>query len=279
MIDYTSPLTEEFLRTGKSVSCPIVDMHAHMFNCYECIMITDTADAQVAAMDASGVQLALFCSHDTLYGGYPYFDGDLAEAKKRPDRLRMYQVVYSPDCDPDRDLKYWEAHDEIAGLKFHCDTYQIPAYDSRHEPYYDFADARKLPVLFHTWGSSKYDGVEALERVLEKHQDMTAVIGHSFRDTSWKEAIRVAKTYPNVYLELTAVLSQQGMVDAFVEAGLGKKILFGVDAPWFSYPFGIGALLSARITDEDRRDILYRNAIGVLKRSGMVLPKRLEEAK
>ena len=275
MIDYSSPMTEEFIRTGKCASCPIIDMHAHMFNAYETIMLPDTAEKQLAEMDRAGVELSVFCSHDALFGGFPFFDEDLAVAKRWPDRFKMYQVVFSPDCDPERDLPYWEKNPEIVGLKFHGDTYKVPLSDPRHTPYFDFADERKLPILFHTWGGSAYDGAEEAEKILEKWHSFTFIVGHSFRGTP-EEAIRLAKLYPNVVLELTAVLSQQGMVDSFVEAGLEDRIVFGVDCPWFSYPFGIGALLSARMTDEQRRKIFYKNALTVLRKAGVDLPEKLK---
>lgn len=275
MIDYTSPLTAAFLTRGKSADCPVIDLHAHMFNCYECNMLADTAEKQLACMDRSGVQLALFCSHDCLYGGYPYYAGDLAVAKRYPDRFRMYLCVFSPDCDPGRDLAFAEENKAfVAGLKFHGDTYGVPISDKRHEPYYEYADSRRLPVLFHTWHGSPHNGETQAQKVLERYHEFAFLAGHSFRG-SFTEGIRLAQEYPNLYLELTAVLSQRGMLEGFVEAGLEDRIVFGVDAPWFSYDFGIGALLSADISDEVRRKILYRNALEILSRAKLPLPEPL----
>ena len=45
-------------------------------------------------------------------------------------------------------------------------------------------------------------------------------------------------------------------------------MLFGTDLPWFSPLHGIGCVLSAEITDEDRRNILYRNAEKLLAEQG-----------
>ena len=275
MIDYTSPLTEAFLTHGKSADCPVIDLHAHLFDCYECNMLVDTPEKQVEKMDRSGVALALFCSHDCLYGGYPYFAADRDVVNRYPDRFRMYLCVYSPDCDPARDLAFAEANrGQVAGLKFHGDTYSVPISDPRHDAYFDYADSRKLPVLFHTWHGSPYDGAEEARKVLEKHHDFAFIAGHSFRG-SFTDGIELAKEYPNLYLELTAVLSQRGMLEGFVAAGLEDRIVFGVDAPWFSYDFGIGAILSADITDEVRRKILYKNALALLQRADIDLPESI----
>lgn len=272
MIDYDSDLTGTFLSCGKSAACPVIDMHAHMFDCYECNMLVDTPEKQLACMDRSGVELALFCSHDCLYGGYPFFKGDLNVVKRYPQRFRMYMCVFSPDLDPDRDISFAEEHRrEVIGLKFHGDTYRVPISDSRHDPYYEYADSRRLPVLFHTWHGSPNNGAAEAKKVLEKYHDFAFIAGHSFRG-SFDDGVELARRYPNLYLELTAVLSQRGMLEHFVEAGLEDRILFGVDAPWFSYDFGIGALLSADITDEVRRKILYKNAAALLQRADVDLP-------
>ena len=96
------------------------------------------------------------------------------------------------------------------------------------------------------------------------------ILGHSLH-TDWEAAARIAAEFENVYLDLVAVLDDRGGVDTFVHAGVGKKVLFGTDLPWFSPHQGIGALLSAEISDEDRRDILYRNAQGLLATVGVDL--------
>lgn len=272
MIDYSSGLTQAFLTGGKSADCPVIDMHAHMFNCFECNMLIDTPEKQLEKMDRSGVALALFCSHDSLFGGFPYFEEDRDVVLKYPGRFRMYQCVFSPGCDYARDIEFAEENrGQVAGLKFHGDTYSVPISDPRHKPYYDYADRRKLPVLFHTWHESPYDSALEAERVLSGHGELSFIAGHSFRG-SFTQGIRLAERYPNLYLELTAVLSQRGMLEGFVNAGFEDRILFGVDAPWFSYDFGIGALLSADISDEARRKILYKNALKILRRADIDMP-------
>jgi predicted TIM-barrel fold metal-dependent hydrolase len=63
-----------------------------------------------------------------------------------------------------------------------------------------------------------------------------------------------------VYLELTAAYSVRGSLEIMCEVAGSSKITFGTDHPWFNPHYGIGCILSAYMTDEDRRNILYRNA-------------------
>ena len=88
---------------------------------------------------------------------------------------------------------------------------------------------------------------------------MSLLLGHSLHG-AWGEAVAIARESPNVYLELTAVLDDRGVLELFVAEGLSERLLFGTDLPWFDPHHGIGAVLSAEITDADRHNILHRNA-------------------
>lgn len=275
MIRYDSPLVEEFLTTGRCESCPIIDMHAHMFDNAGCNMLVDTTARQVAQMDKNNVPLAFMISHDALYGGYSYFEADHQAAEEFPGRFYQYVGVVDPGSDPKRDIEFLESHKYAVGFKFHGDTYHVSIADESYDPYYAYADERKLPILFHTWGGSRYDGEGEAPKVLAKWHNFPFIAGHSFQRI--EESIALCKAYPNLYLELTAVLSKRGMVDAYVKAGLSDRILFGVDAPWFSYEFGIGALLSADISDEDIRNILYRNPLRIMKEANIEIPESLKK--
>lgn len=50
------------------------------------------------------------------------------------------------------------------------------------------------------------------------------------------------------------------IVEYFVEEVGSERILFGTDLPWFDPAYGIGCVVSARITDRDRYSILCGNA-------------------
>jgi predicted TIM-barrel fold metal-dependent hydrolase len=75
----------------------------------------------------------------------------------------------------------------------------------------------------------------------------------------------MAKEYPNIFYELTATHDDRGVVERLCEGVGSNRLLFGTDLPWFSTFTGIGAILAADISDEDRRNIFYRNAQPILK--------------
>ena len=84
---------------------------------------------------------------------------------------------------------------------------------------------------------------------------------------SWAIVSQMQKTqHPNVYLELTAVHDANGVYEMMVEAGCSAKMLYGTDLPWFDPHYVIACALFARISDEDRHNILHRNAERLLAR-------------
>ena len=58
---------------------------------------------------------------------------------------------------------------------------------------------------------------------------------------------------------------------------MSDRIVFGVDNPWFSYDAYTGSLISTGIGDDELKNILYRNAVRVLKRAGVTLPQYPED--
>jgi predicted TIM-barrel fold metal-dependent hydrolase len=59
----------------------------------------------------------------------------------------------------------------------------------------------------------------------------------------------LARDFPNVYLELCAVMDERnGILEKFVEKAGPQKILFGTDMPWFNYHYYIGVVLVAEIS-------------------------------
>ena len=56
------------------------------------------------------------------------------------------------------------------------------------------------------------------------------------------------------------MLDERGIVEQFVSELGSERVVFGTDFPWFDYHYYIGAVLGADITDDDRHNILHRNA-------------------
>jgi predicted TIM-barrel fold metal-dependent hydrolase len=193
-----------------------------------------------------------------------------AEAVRRyPDRLRAYLAI-NPNY-PEivaRDLTAFDRQrDVFVGLKLLAGYHGVAWDHAAYESAWRFAEERGLAVLGHTWGGSSLDGPEQVRKAAARYRNVRLLCGHAMHG-AWDEAVAIARDLPNVYLELTGVLdTDRGAVEKFCRAGLSERVVFGTDLPWFDQHQGIGAILSAEITDEDRHNILHRNAERLLRGS------------
>lgn len=266
MINSESKLAQEFWMNGRLAHCPVLDFHAHMGNLGGGYLPKKTAEAMLSTMDKCNTLLTCFCGHETLFNPSYDRDADRQVVLKYPDRYKAYFGVNGRYTDPEKDLRHVaENPDVYVGFKFLCGYFKVKLSDPRHEAYFKYADDNKLLVLAHTWSGSASEGPEEVEKILKKYRNLIFIAGHSLHN-EWERAVELAKEYPNLYLELTAVLDDRGGLDLFVERLGSDRILFGTDLPWFSTHHGIGAVLSAYMTDDDRRNILYRNGAKLLER-------------
>lgn len=260
-----SALAEEFWRKGKSDSCPIYDMHAHMGGHYAIHFPLSTWQEMLHNMDAAGVRWAIFSHHWALFT--PQLGNACAVKAVRacPGRFRAYLAV-NPQYPQviRRDLaKFDGLRDVFVGLKFLADYHHTALGDEAYTPALEFAQERKLPVLLHTWGGSPNNGAAEVRKLAAKYPAAIFLLGHSLNNR-WDEATAIAREFPNTYLELTSVLGVRGAVEKLVEGAGSDRLLFGTDLPWFDEHQGIGSLLSADITDQDIHNICHRNARRIL---------------
>jgi predicted TIM-barrel fold metal-dependent hydrolase len=215
----------------------------------------------IATMDECGVRTLVFAHHMALFS--PDIGNRLSveAVRQYPDRLRAYCAV-NPNYPENlqMDLNTFDAHRDVyVGFKFLPDYHGVPLTDVRYTPAWEYADAHELLVLTHTWGGSELDGPQSVHQVAERYPRLKLLMGHSCHG-AWDEAIALAQDLDNVYLELTAVFDDRGILEKLVREAGSDRLLFGTDLPWFDPHHAIGALLSARIQDIDRHNICHRNA-------------------
>ena len=255
-----SRIAREFVEAGLSASCPVIDSHGH-FGPYQGIYFpTTTAEEMIASMDRAGVRMIVCSSHSSLIEparGNPEME---AVVEAHPDRFRAYWSVNPHYVDTlEQDLAALEKRTAFAGLKFLSDYHRYPITGERYAPALEYANARRFPVLMHTWGGSQYDSATLVAEVAAKYPDKPILMGHSSYG-AWDEAIATAHAHENVYLELCAAYHVNGLIARMVAEAGSHKILFGTDLPWFDQHYGIGGVAFAKISDDDRHNILHRNA-------------------
>jgi uncharacterized protein len=157
----------------------------------------------------------------------------------------------------------------------------VPPNDPALEPYFALAEEFDVPVLIHTAGIGPYmPGFRSaagnpllLEDVLVRHPRLRLYLenaGYPYRG----EMIAMMYQYPQLYADvstITWVIPRTAFYDyleALVRAGLGKRLMFGSDQ--MRWPDKIGKAIEAIeqapfLTEEQKRDILYNNAVRFLR--------------
>ncbi len=160
----------------------------------------------------------------------------------------------------------------------------VPPNDPSLEPYFQLAEELDLPVLIHTLGIGPYmphfrsaaGSPLLLEDVLVRHPKLRIFVenaGYPFRD----EMIAMMYQYPQLYADVSTIswviprTAFYDYLEAFVRAGLGKRLMFGSDQ--MAWPEKIGAAVEAIeqapfLTDDQKRDIFYNNAARFLRLDG-----------
>ncbi len=252
------------MEKGRSESCPIIDMHAHLGPFQGIYFPNPSPEDMICTMNRCGVRMAVSSSHASLIDTKA--NVEMAEVVKRyPDRFRAYWVI-NPNY-PERmqnEIVQFSEMDGFVGFKFLSDYHEYPLTGPRYEPALKHADEHGLLVLMHTWGQSRFNPPDLVEKLANKYANIIFLMGHSGYG-EWQKAIQVARDYPNVYLELTAAYAVNGVIEWMVEKAGSRKVLFGTDLPWFDPHYGIGCILFSRITDEDKHNILHRNAERLIK--------------
>lgn len=157
----------------------------------------------------------------------------------------------------------------------------IPPNDPSLKPYFKLAEELDLPVLIHTLGIGPYmphfrsaaGSPMLLEDVLLGYPKLRLFVenaGYPYRD----DMIAMMYQYPQLYADVSTIswiIPRAAFYDylqAFVRAGLGKRLMFGSDQ--MVWPEKIGAAIEAIeqapfLTDEQKRDIFYNNAARFLR--------------
>ncbi len=248
-------LTDEF----------IVDAHAHMDTWYNFhIPEQGTPASMVHAMDLVGIDVTIVAPHICI--GPCYLQGNrdaYAAAAQFPGRIVPFVTVNPnyPHEEIRTEIEHWDANGGIIGFKFHPACHLAPACHENYTPVFEYAQERGLPILSHNWTGGTVNGKETLHGLAEQYPRITFIIGHAL--SGWPAIdtnCAIAKLYPNVMLDTTGSgLTFDALPEAVRRVG-AERIIWGTDNPFIDPRPGLGRVLMARITDDEKRLILGGNA-------------------
>jgi len=158
----------------------------------------------------------------------------------------------------------------------------IAPNDPKMEPYWALAEELDIPVGFHTGLGpprtpynccpkfrNSLGNPALLEEVLVRHPKLRVYLMHA-GFPYLQETIAIMHMYPQVYADL-GVLDWNRPREEFheylrslVRSGLGKRLMFGSDQMVWPEAIGMavdGIQSASFLTDEQKRDIFYNNAV------------------
>ena len=255
-----------------------IDIHTHIGETPEFHFFDISLAALLKKMDSLNIAYAINAHMDNLLllEGNDYQAtfrrcvGIYEESGKRIMNYFAFNPHRAKECI--KIIKKYAGHSAFRGIKIHPSMHRTYASDPVYEQVYICASENKLPILTHSWSLSPYNDAQKYSipklftKYAEMYCDVVLVLGHSGgRAEGIREAAKMAKRYPNVYLDTSGDVYPLGFIEYLVSEASTDKIMFGSDAMWICPATQLGMIEGANISRVEKIQILYDNARKVFK--------------
>ncbi len=252
----------------------IVDAHAHHGRPGAFFAPESEPEALLKLMDQLGIERAIGTDHVSVFEGcertLPMLRSVFEQSGGRLHYLAVFNPKRASGCvEALKQAMNWPG---FAGLKIHPSFHGVSAEDARYEPAWRFAAERDVPILTHSWSASDYNPAQQLstpgrfEPLVGKFPKVRLVLGHAGgRGAGRHEAVRLARDYENVFLDLAGDIFCYRLVESLVDSVPVEKILFGSDAPWLDPRSRLSHVLLADVPASAKARILRENALHVYR--------------
>ena len=236
----------------------VIDFHGHQ-SPWDFLGAFDDAPTMLGAMDACGIDRACLFNiwHIDAHIGHE----ELAKfVSRHPSRFIGFAYASALSDNMVEETRRVLDQHKFAAIKTYPPSGNIPINDPRWDQLYDLANERELALITHT-GMEPAAEPKYLADVAPRFPRVKFVAGHSGNIASQRrQAIEVAKQYPNIYLETCSSFRTPGVIEQLVKEARSDRILFGSDIPVMDPRCQIGKIITADISDDDKRLILGQNA-------------------
>ena len=251
------------------IKTPVIDFHTHAGGWASIGMKFDVPKF-IEVMDSSGVDISCI---NCIFHGKARRSNDIVSAivKENPDRFAGVGFV-TPHY-PDECINELERCFDQLGMKFlkiYPDYFGKPVDDPGYYPIFEWADQRNLVIMCHSsYGTgSVSDSLTSPLRFIglsDRYPNIRWVLAHSGNDTPGQiQAVTAGQSSPNIFLETCTSFGAQGTIEFLVQGVGGDRVLFGSDMPLLDGKFGVGRIVTANISEDDKKKILGLNAMKLL---------------
>lgn len=236
------------------------DCHGHIGWGDPYHVVHDSPAEIVAEMDKFGLQICCVFGMQIM--------GDNEEANKEvvqmlkayPERFIGFTFVnpYYGEEAMEAQLQ-WGLQQGMQGIKLMLNSYNTyPAEGPLVEVPCRFANQHGLMILSHTWGSA-----ERLRELCRRYPNACFIAGHAT-----PAYVDVCAEMDNLYICTCPCLGWR-QTEQYVAMYGAERLLFGSDLTDLPIAWGLGQILYARISEEDKRKILGDNLWQIFQKYGL----------
>jgi len=241
----------------------IFDTHTHLGSarhsrrCYG-------ADDLLRSMDGCGVDRAVVIPFPVVDDYRSQHDLIGAAVKAHPDRLAGAASTYPfiPTADFRDEVKRCHQEYGFRALKLQPQYHGLNPMSSGSDFFFEAALESHMVVIGHTGSGLPFAAPSLFMIPARKFPDLTIVLAHCGGGLFVHEAIVAATFCPNIVLEMSTLMPHH--VLEVLSHVPSKRLMIGSDLPE-SLETEIGKILTLKIPDEDKRNILDQTACSVFR--------------
>ena len=255
-------------RQGLPLDELIIDAHGHLGDWMQFYIPRSDAASIVEGMDRCGIRAIAISGMLSIGPDYKAGNQAVAEAADAfPGRFLGY-VSANPNYPSDEielELETWLTKQPwMRAIKLHPTYHEYPITGSSYRVAFEVATRHRVPVLVHTWGIGEENslcGPAMFASLAEAYPEVNIILGHAGGLLpGYRAAVAVAQSHPNIYLETCGSFQAMGMMEFLVAGVTSERVLFGSDACFLAQSAELGRVVYAKISAEEKRNILGLNA-------------------
>lgn len=161
------------------------------------------------------------------------------------------------------------------GIKLHPVLQGFHMADRRMWPMYGACQELGIPIVAHSGpsrGGEPYAEPHAFEETLKAFPELKIVLAHMGGGT-WRQALEVARTYPNAYFDCCEIIQWTGASNAPSDYELARlirdigpeRVMMGSDFPWYDLDHCVERIMELPVlSNEEKQAILGANAARIM---------------
>jgi predicted TIM-barrel fold metal-dependent hydrolase len=252
----------------------VIDCHMHIRGNADGSLDRSYCDGTMEAGDLLGIDV--FCISDiNLRGPLRYEDFHASNDRVKaaveayPGRYLGYCFVNPGDKRALEEVRQRVKDEGFIGIKLYN---QYPIDDPVHEPLIELATEWQIPILMHAGYATdpatrarqpNISNARHFVNVAERYPDAILIEAHIGGGGDWEWCIKHLREAPSVYFDTSGSVIDEWVVDTCIKELGVDRMLFATD---MTMEGGVGKILDADLTEEERTRVLGDNFQAILDR-------------